>query len=155
MTTTKTQKAQKAAANGAEALEAAFKTGADQLKDSFDKATQSYDQLINFNKEMAEAVLKAASAAGKGVETINAEVFAYSRQSVEEGVAASKAMLASKSVQELLELQSDFTKAMFETYFAEATKVRNLALETAKAAAEPLQARITALAELIQAPRAA
>jgi len=141
-------KAQKtAAANGAETVEAAF-------KDGFEKATKGYEQLIQFGKDTTEAMLKAAAAAGKGIETINTEVFSYSRQSVEDGVSASKALLASRTVQELMEVQADFTKAAFEGYMSELGKVRDLALDTAKAVSEPIQARMAAFADLVQAKAA-
>lgn len=154
MATSKAHKTQRPAADGTESIEATLKTGAETVKDGFEKASLNYDQMVSFNKETAEAVLKAASIAGKGAETINAEVFAYSRQSVEDGVTATKAMLASKTVQELLQAQSDFTKSAFEAYVAEAAKVRDMALDTAKAAVAPLQARFTASADLLQVPRA-
>ena len=143
-------KAKKAAENGAEAVEAAFKNGTESLKEGFDKLAFSYEQLIAFNKDTAEAVIEAATKAGKGVETINSEVFSYSRQSMDEGIAATKAILGAKSLQEVVERQTEYTKAALEAYVAEMSKVRDLALGTAKAASEPLQARMTAFAELVQ-----
>ncbi|MEY4878930.1 MAG: hypothetical protein RJB62_399 [Pseudomonadota bacterium] len=145
-----TTKAKKAAADGVEAVETAFKNGAETLKDGFEKATLGYEQMIAFNKETAEAVIEAATVAGKGVETINTEVFAYSKKSVEDSVAAAKAIMASKTLQELIELQSEYTKSAFEAYVAEFSKVRELAFGYAKAASEPLQARYTAFAEIVQ-----
>ena len=138
--------------NGADPIEAALENGTEAMKDGFEKAAKGYEQAFTFGKDNAEAVLKSATLAGKGVEAITGEVFAYSRQSVEESVAATKAMLGSKSVQELLELQSDFAKSAFETYLAEMNKVRELALTFAKDAAEPLQARFTAFTDIVQRP---
>jgi phasin family protein len=140
----------KTVTNGADPIEAALENGAEAMKDGFEKAAKSYEQAFVFGKDNAEAVLKSATLAGKGVEAITTKVFAYSRQSVEESVAVTKAMLGSKSVQELLELQSDFAKSAFETYLAEMNKMRGLAMNVAKDAAEPLQARFTALTDLVQ-----
>src|SRR5678815_2869464 len=96
--------------NGADPIEAVLETGTEALKDSFDKAAKGYEKIFAFGKDNAEAFLKSATLAGKGWEAISTEVFAFSRQSVEESVAVTKAMLGSKSVQELLELQSDYAK---------------------------------------------
>ena len=153
MATSKAHKTQRPAADDTLSIEAALKTGTKAVEEGFEKASLNYDRMVSFNKQTAEAVLKAASVAGKGAETINTEVFAYSRQSVEDGVTATKAMIASKTAQEFLQAQSDFTKSAFEAYVAETAKVRDMALDTAKAAIAPLQARFTALADLLHVPR--
>lgn len=77
-------------------------------------------------------------------------MFSYSRQLLEDGIAATKAILGAKTLQDALEYQSQFTKSAFETNVAQATKVCEMALDTAKTATEPLQARANALAELAQ-----
>lgn len=143
-------KAKKSVENGAEAVEAAIKNGTETLKDGFEKFASNYEQIVAFNKETAEAMIESATKAGKGVETINSEVFTFSRQSMDDGIAATKAILAAKSLQEVVERQSEYTKSALEAYIAEMSKVRELALGVAKAASEPLQARVTALAELVQ-----
>jgi phasin family protein len=143
-------KSKKAVTDGAEAVEAVFKNGSETMKDGFEKFVRGYEQLIAFNKETAEAVIQAANVAGKGVETINSEVFAYSRNSVEESIAAAKAILGAKSLPEILERQTEFTKSALEAYIAEMSKVRELALVTAKAVSGPLQARVSAFAEFVQ-----
>jgi phasin family protein len=144
-------KAQKTAFDGAKTIEGAVKTSTEAVKDGFEKAVKGYEQFVAFGKDTAEAVLKSANVTGKGIETINTTVFTYSRQSVEDGVAATKAMLASKTVEELREIQNGFAKAAFETYVAEWNKLRDMAMDTAKAASEPIQARVAAFIQLSHA----
>src|SRR5882757_5533227 len=76
---------------GTEPIETALLTGAEAMKEGFEKAVKGYDQIVSFGKDNAEAVLKSANAAGKGIESINTEAFAYARKSAEESVAAAKA----------------------------------------------------------------
>ena len=104
----------------------------------------------SFSKDTAEAVIKSANAAGKGLETINSEVFSYTRKSIEDGIVASKAIMASKSVNEAIQLQSEYSKAAFETYVDELAKFGDLALAITRSAATPLQARVSALVELVR-----
>lgn len=144
-------KAQKTATNGAETIDAALKTGSDTFKNGFEKAAKGYEQFVALGKDNAEAVLQSATVAGKGIESLNSEVFAFSRAAVEESLAATKALLASKTVQEMLEIQSGYAKSAFESYLAEVNKVREMTLDTAKASSEPLQARFTALVEMTHA----
>ena len=136
---------------GAESIETALLTGAEAMKDGFEKAVKGYDQFITFGKDNAEAVLKSANAAGKGIESLNTEVFAYTRKSVEEGVAAAKAVLSSKTVEEAFQLQTEFSKAAFEGYVDQLAKFGDMALAAARYTAEPLQARVSAFAELVRA----
>jgi phasin family protein len=121
------------------------------MKEGFEKAVKNYDQIVSFGKDNAEAVLKSANAAGKGIETINSEVFAYVRKSAEDSVAAAKAVLSSKTVEQAFQLQSEFGKAMFETYVDQLAKFGDMALATARHTAEPLQTRVSAFSELVRA----
>jgi len=142
----------KSTTNGAETIETALHTGAEAVKDGFEKAVKGYDQFVSFSKDNAEAVIKSANATGKGIETINGEVFAFARKSIEEGIVATKAIMASKSVDEAIQLQSEFSKSAFEAYVDELAKFGDLALAITKSAATPLQARVSAFAELVRTP---
>ena len=140
--------------NGTESFETAIKTGSEAFKNGFDKAVKNYDQFLGYGRETVEAYMKAANAAGKGVETLHNELYAYSRQSVEDSISASKALLGSKSAHEAFELQSDFAKSAFDTYVSQVTKLGEIMSATAKETFEPLQGRIQAWVEIVQNGRA-
>lgn len=132
------------------AMDAAVSTGAEAIKDGFEKAVKTYDQFLTFGKDNAEAVLKSANAAGKGVEIINSEVFAYTRKFFEDGVLATKAVLSAKTFEEAFQLQSEYGKALFQNQVEEAAKIGELALSTARETAEPLQTRVAAAADFLR-----
>jgi phasin family protein len=138
-----------------ETLESMVSAGSDAMKQSFERAVQGYDQLAAFNKATVEALIQATNAATKGFETINSEALAFSRQTIEESVAVAKAAIGSKSIQELIELQSDFTKSTFDSYVGQMTKMGDMVASIAKEAAEPLNSRVAALVEMVQGARAA
>ena len=131
--------------------ESAIESGAEAVKGGFEKALKTYDQLISFSKDSAEAVLKSANAAGKGFETIHSEMLAYTRKVMEEGVAATKAVLSARSLEEAFHLQGEYGKSLFQTQVEEAARLGELALSTAREAAEPLQSRVAATAEFVRA----
>src|ERR1700678_1386139 len=89
--------------NGTEAVETAIKNGSEAFKSNFEKMARGYDRLFCFGREAMEGYVKAANAAGKGVETIHGEIYAYSKQSFEDSVSAAKAVIGSKSVHEAFE----------------------------------------------------
>jgi phasin family protein len=135
--------------------ETAIKNGTHALKTGFDKAVKNYDQFLGYGKETVEAYMKSANAAGKGVETLHSEIYAFSKQSVEESLAATKAVLGSKSVHEAFELQTGFAKTAFDAYVGQMTRLGAIFSSTTKEAIQPLQGRVQAWVDVVQSKRAA
>jgi len=134
--------------------ESAMKNGAEALKNGFERAAKGYDQFLGFSKETVEAYLKAANAAGKGVETFQNELYLFSKQSIEDALAATRAVLSSKSVNEALEVQTGFTKNAFDTYVGQINRLNEIVLSTTKETFEPIQGRVQALVDAAQNTRA-
>ena len=145
----------KAGETGTETLETAMKNGSEAFKAGFEQAVKGYDQFWDYGRETVEAYAKAANAAGKGVETIHNEVYAYSKQSVEDTISAAKALFGSRSVHEAFEVQTDFVKSAFESYVSEMTKLSEIMFATTKETLNPLQGRVQAWAEVVENARAA
>ncbi len=147
-------KAKSSAEKATATAEMTFTKGAEAFKAGLEKAIAGYDSFVGYSKETAEAYAKSAAIAGKGIETINSELYSYSKGAVEDSIAAGKALLASKSVHEAIELQTGFAKTAFETYVEELTKFGELMTATAKNSLAPLQGRYQAWVELVQSARA-
>ena len=141
---------EKASASAENALE----SGAAALKTGMEKALKGYDAFVGYGKETADAVTKSATVAGKGVEAINSEIYSYSKSSVEDAVAATKAVMGSKSIHEAFEFQTDFAKSAFEAYVAELSKISELATSTTKDIYAPFKGRVQAWLDTVQAVRA-
>ena len=141
--------------DAAQGIETAFATGTEALKAGFEKATKNYDQFLGYTKDTVDAYVQSATVAGKGAESFNNEVYAYSKQSIEESVAAAKALFASKSIHEAFALQTDFAKSAFDNYVSEVTKLSELVASTTKSAFEPIQGRVEAFVDVVQSARAA
>ncbi|MBV8976333.1 MAG: TIGR01841 family phasin [Alphaproteobacteria bacterium] len=129
--------------------------GAEALKANFEKAFRGYDHVLGYGQETMDAYLKAANAAGKGAETIQNEIFAWSRQSVEDSITAAKAVMASKSVHEAIELQTDFARTAFEGYVNQMTKLGEIMVAATRDSFAPLQGRVQAWVDTVQTTRAA
>ena len=148
---TKSKTAEKATATAESALE----SGAAAIKTGMEKALKGYDAFVGYGKETAEAVTKSATTAGKGIEAINSEIYAYSKSSIEDAVTATKALLGSKSIHEAFEFQTDFAKSAFEAYVAEVSKISELATAATKDAYAPFKGRVQAWLDTVQSVRAA
>ena len=147
-------KAKTAADKAAATAEFAMANGAEAFKAGFDKAIKNYDLVLGYGKDTAEAVMKSATAAGKGVETLNNEIYSYSKSSLEDSITATKAIMGSKSIAEAFEYQSDFAKSAFESYIGEMTKFGELFTATTKDSFAPLQGRVEAWLDVVSTSRA-
>jgi phasin family protein len=141
--------------DGTETIETAMKNGSEALKTGFEKITKNYDHFLGYGRDTVEAYVKSANAAGKGVETLQNELYAFSKQSVEDSMSAAKAVFGSKSVHEAFELQTDFAKSAFDNYVGQMTKISEIMFNTAKDAFGPLQGRVQAWVEVVESARAA
>jgi phasin family protein len=135
--------------------EANFYTGADALKTGFEKTTKIFESANEFGKDTIEAYVEAATIAGKGVQSLNSEAVAYSKQAMEEFAAATKALKGSKSIHEAIELQTGFVKNAFAAYVAQVTNYNENAIAIAKESYAPLQVRAEAFTSLMQSMTAA
>jgi phasin family protein len=146
-------KAKTAGDKATASAESAMESGTAALKTGLEKAMKGYDAYVGYGKETAEAVMKSATTAGKSIESINSELYSYSKQSIEDSVAASKAVMGSKSVHEAFEFQTDFAKSAFESYVAEMSKISELATAATKETFAPLKGRVQAWLDTVQAAR--
>ena len=142
--------------NGAEGIETAMKNGSEALKSGFEKAVKSYDHLLGYGKETVEAYMKSANAAGKGAETLHNEIYSYSKQSVEDSMAAdeggSRFEVRPRGVRAP---RPSSPKSAFDAYVGQMTKLSEIFTSTSKEAIEPLQGRVQAWVEIVQSSRAA
>jgi len=109
-------KAKTAGDKATASAETVLENGAAAMKTGLEKALKSYDAFVGYGKDTADVVTKSATVAGKGIESINSEIYSYSKQSIEDAVTATKAVLGSKSVHEAFEFQTDFAKSAFEAW---------------------------------------
>ena len=145
----------KTTTNTAETIDSAFHTGTETMKEGLDKVTVGFDRMVSLTKDNTEALIHSANVAGKGIEIINSEVVAYSRKRMEDGVNAAKAIFAAKSINEAIELQAEYVRSAFESHVAQFSRLSQIAVETAKDAAEPISARAKVVANLMQDEMAA
>ncbi len=147
---------------GQETLGAASDAAADTATNAFtfsrervEALVKGYDDFAGYSKDTIEALISAGTVATKGVEAINAEILAYSKAALEDSIVAAKAVMAVKSVQELVELQSEFARSAMDNFMQQTTKVGELSAKLTQEAFEPINARVQAAVEKLVKPLAA
>ena len=122
----------------------------DAMKKGFEKSFASFNEMTEMSKKNMEAFAASAAAATKGMEDLNAKALAYSKESMEKGLAAARSIGSAQSLQEAIELQTGYAKSSYEAYMAELNKMTELMVSTAKSASEPLNAQFSAVVAKFQ-----
>lgn len=127
----------------------------EQVEKTFPQAVGKFDEATSFAKEGIDASFASAAVASKGFDAIADEMMAFGKRAAEASFANVKALSSIKSVQDYVEIQTGFARAMFDTAFAGATKVAELAVKTANEVAEPIQGRVAKVVEKYGKPATA
>ncbi len=145
------------AATGADTIKATmekFTTAGNQaFKESIEKSLGALGEVNTHSKKNLEAAVASVTAATKGAEALGAQAMAYSKKSFEEQTAAAKSLTTAKSVQEVVELQTAWAKTAMESYIAEMTKASETVAASVKESFLPINERVTAFVERVQAAR--
>lgn len=123
------------------------------FKDAVEKSLASLNEVNAHSKKNLEAVIASVTASTKGAEALGAQAMAYSKKAVESQVAAAKSLSGAKSIQEVVELQTTFAKSALEAYMAEFSKMSEIVSASVKDSVKPLNERVTAAVERLQAAR--
>jgi len=103
---------------------------------------KNFDDLQKLGKDNVDVALKQLGVVSKGFQAIAAEVADYSKKSFESSSAAAEKLLGSKSLEKVIEVQSDFVKTAYEGFVAEATRLGELYADLAKETYKPLEGYI-------------
>lgn len=124
------------------------------MEEGVEKITKGFETASAFGQENIEAVVTSSKIAAKAAESMSAEMAAYSKKAYEDSMAVAKELSSCRSVTEFVEKQTAFTKASFEGFVAEATRLNEMYAAAAKDAFAPLNARFTAAVEIVKDYRA-
>jgi len=132
-----------------EAYESLVKSSTQQYEKAFstaknrmDQAVKQYNEFTMFAKDNVDAVIAASNAYAKGLEVLTSELMNFSKNSLEESVAATKALFGAKTLQEMIELQTSITSTAFDKVISQTTRVGEVATKVAQEAFEPLNSRM-------------
>jgi len=108
------------------------------------EAFKSYEDAVQATKEAVDALTKSGTILTKGLQDLTKAMFGLAQQTVEDTVAASKQLLAAKTLPELVDAQAALAKTSFDKLFAEGTRLSDLSVKLIEEAAAPLAERVNA-----------
>jgi phasin family protein len=89
-----------------------------------------------------DTAMKSLSVISKGVQELASGAADYSKKSLEQGTEALEKMLASRSLEKAMEIQSDYIKTAYESFIAESNRVSELCADVAKEVYKPFEAYV-------------
>ena len=138
-----------------ESYEQAVSMTKDQVEKASKSLMQGYDDFAALSQKNVEALVKASNVWAKGAETIGKAYFNLAQVTAEAGVEAAQAMFAAKTIKDVVDVQTGYTKSSIDTLVSEGKKINDMTVKTANEAFEPIQTQVNeAIEKLMKQPAA-
>lgn len=119
--------------------EQAIAMGKEQVETASNATFRGYDEILWLNKQSAEAAMTAGNVWAQGYENLGKAYFGFAQESAEPSAEAAQAMMKAKTLQDVVNKQSDYAKQGFDYFVTEGTKMSGMSAKVATKAMEPLQ----------------
>jgi hypothetical protein len=104
--------------------------------EEFKKVGEEFQKV---GKSGFDAAVKSFGEFNKGFQAIAAEVTDYSKKAFEDGTRAFEQLIGAKSVEQAVEIQSQYAKKAYDTYIAEMSKISEMYAVRARDAYQPVE----------------
>ncbi|WP_353218128.1 TIGR01841 family phasin [Sandarakinorhabdus sp.] len=121
---------------------AAMEQVAAKSKEAVDASMKSLDEMNTTARANVDALIASARTATTGVEQVVAHLTEASKKSFEESTAMMKSLAAAKTPNDMMQLQTEFAKAQFDSAVAEYSKLTEMMVKLAGEMMEPMQNQI-------------
>jgi len=147
---------------GKETIESVVKVSTDVAAKGYDKALdlgrdqvaaavkahgavyQGYEDALAFNRDTVEALVKAGTILTKGVQDLSRSLLGLTQVVIEDNVAASKALLEARTLQDLIEAQAGLTRIGLDRVVEESTRLSGDSVRLIEDAIAPINERVNA-----------
>ncbi|WP_457093044.1 phasin family protein [Microvirga sp. P5_D2] len=116
---------------------------------------QQFEAVQKFGKDSFEATVKAFDVTSTGTKAIMVEMSDYAKKSFDQNGATFEKLAGVKSLDQAIQIQSDYLKSAYEGFVAHATKSRELYTKLAQDSFAPFNALRSAVAARIVPAKAA
>jgi hypothetical protein len=108
---------------------------------------ENFEDLQKMSKTTFDAAMRSFSTLSKSAEAISTEMADYSKRSFENGTKAMEKLIAVKSLDKAIEVQTEYAKSVYEGYAAQVTKLGELYADMAKAVFKPYEIHVATSAK--------
>ena len=100
---------------------------------------KNFEDFQKLGKDNVDVAMKQFGTVSKGWQAIATEFADYSKKSFEDGSAALEKLFGAKTLDKAIEVQSEYVKAAYEGFVAEASKLGELYTDLAKESYKPFE----------------
>ena len=100
---------------------------------------KGFEEFQKVGKDGFDAAVKSFGEMNKGFQAIAAEVTDYSKEAFEDGTRCFEQLIGAKSVEQAVEIQSQYAKKAYDTYIAEMSKIGEMYAGLARDAYKPVE----------------
>jgi phasin family protein len=104
---------------------------------------KGFEEFQKVGKDGFDAAVRSFGEMNKGFQAIAAEVTDYSKKAFEDSTRAFEQLIGAKSIEQAIEIQSQYAKKAYDTYVAEMSKLGEMYVGLAKDAYKPVEAAFT------------
>ncbi len=116
---------------------------ANAIKEGIEKTTANLAEVTSQGQANLDAIVQSSQLFGKGAGEVAAIATAHTKAAFERGVEVVKNFGTVKSLQEAVELQSDFAKTAVSNWVEDFNKISEILTSTSKEAVKPVSDRAT------------
>jgi phasin family protein len=132
-------KAKKSAAATASAVnDEMTEVAGESALNGFNHYVSNFQELADLGRDNFAAVVQCNAVLTQGFEAISKEVLGYARTSFESAAATTAALLAAKTFEDVVQVNSEFAKASFERLVERTAKLSEMGVKVANEAFAPL-----------------
>ncbi len=102
--------------------------------------TSNLDEVQKFGKEQLAAASSLTASFAKGFQGVAAEATEFSKKSIEANSAYIERLMGAKSLDDAVQIQSEYAKSAYERLVAQFTKLGELYANLAKESLRPVEA---------------
>jgi len=104
---------------------------------------KGFEEFQKTGKDNFDAAVRSFGEMNKGFQAIAAEMTDYSKKAFEDSTRAFEQLASAKSVEQAVEIQSQYAKKAYDSYMAEMSKIGEMYAGLAKDAYKPVEAAMT------------
>ena len=102
---------------------------------------KNFEDMQKVGKDNMDASMKAMGAVSKGFQAIAVETADFAKKAFEQGTAANERLATARSLDKVMEVQSDYLKSAYEGFVTQSAKVGQLYVDLAQELYRPIESQ--------------
>lgn len=107
-----------------------------------DMKVAGIEEFQKIGKDNMELAMKSVGEFNKGFQAIATEITDYSRKAFEDGAQTFEKLAGAKSVEQAVEIQTEYAKKSYEGFVSQASKLSEMYVELARGMYKPVESAV-------------